>query len=261
MLPLISKPISIGISADGAAVRLGSGKTILITQENIFNLDANTRFAMFDAYQNELEKKQINIILSHHFVRFLVLPWQQGVYSRQDWEAIAKHRLKKIFGSLANDWEVEVAFSKFGGSVLVSAMNKDYLVKLNVLAQHVGFKLQFVSPLFEKLKPHIEKWPAPWLVIVEPERVLLAQYEQDICQCVTIESPPKGQEYKHAKQLLKRMLLKNNMNENSVKILTFVSPVLQNAWPAIAEDTLSQCLMANNRLFKKEHHATWMVSI
>ena len=185
-------------------------------------------------------------------MRYLVLPWQDGVLTQADWQAIAQHAFRKQFGIAANDWLVCVSLEKHGQTVLAAAIDNSFYAQLQISAKTLGFNIGTVEPLLMRVVN--QNKPNTWALIAEPERLVLCQTQDSEWRQVLVDSPPAGQEFQHAEQLIQRSLLQIETPAQPNKIATFVSAALNKIW----QDNISsrQKLMAH--LSSAQPHAVWM---
>jgi len=115
------------------------------------------------------------IVVSNHFVRYLVLGANPGLSDRGEWREYAAHQFEETYGVKALGWDVRVAEARTPSPRLASAIDRA-LVEA-ALAAFAGSRarLVFIEPAlvtaFNKA-PAVQP-PSFWFVHHEPGRVLL----------------------------------------------------------------------------------------
>lgn len=244
------KCVRLTIAPSSVALRDVNGKTYLVANNLAldFTQDIDALKRLLEKYQTSLTGKSVEVVLAHHFVRFLVLPWQQ-VYRKQDWQAIASHAFRKTYGSAAAEWQIDVNLFGYKKPAVAAAIDRRILVGLTNLKEAFNFKLKSISPLvnFCTLQSN-------WGMIAEPERLLLIQGDAHAWQQIWVDAPPIGEEQKHADQLVQRTLLQLPKQQLPIRIPVFVSAELQPSWQKNTHGVLQQM----NTNIQKAPHAVWM---
>lgn len=225
------KPITLALSIDGIAMRVAGQlpKMLTDTSENL-STGALLLRAFADVLQDEaLQKsgKRIRLVLSNHFVRYMVLPWQAEVISRQDWVAIAEHEFRKRYGHVAEGWKTCVSLNGFGHNVVAAAIDESLIDGLSNIAQEHDFKLVAIEPiLMAVLKQPLPSDDKQWLLIAEPERVLLCEIAGREWQRFSVISPPRQQEIEQSMQLIHRSINSVEYDKRPSSILNCSAPLL-----------------------------------
>ena len=118
-------------------------------------------------------RTQVTVVLSNHFVRYAVVPRQDGAASAEEELALARFHFAKIHGERARSWEVRLSGD------LACAIDAALLSELKQLfSKHQGVRLVSVQPAlmsaYNRARRRIPRAGA-WLVLAEPERVCLAR--------------------------------------------------------------------------------------
>jgi len=114
------------------------------------------------------------IVVSNHFVRYLVLGANAGLSDGQEWREYAAHRFQETYGAKALDWDVRVAVTKTKGPRIASAVDKALIE--TALGAFAGSRARLTSiepclvSAFNKATPPAQSF---WFVLHEPGRVLL----------------------------------------------------------------------------------------
>jgi hypothetical protein len=163
----------------------------------------------------QIEDKSVRFIISNHHARYLSLPWQSGLISREDWVAVAQHAFRTQFGGMAEQWEVRVNFSGYGKPVTACAMDQALIDDLYAIATENTWHITAIEPLWMAVMQRVSlNHDNIWLLQVEPERALLCEYIDGEWQRFSVVNPPAGQEQAQCLQLLTRQLqLVNSANK------------------------------------------------
>ena len=119
---------------------------------------------------------KLNIVLSEHFARWQLVPWQVEVESTAEKEAWAKHSFREVYGEISRHWQVRCATQPPGASTPACAIDGNLLTALNQLATNHGCRLDSLRPL---LVAAAERWQRKiprgiaWFAVLEPGRLNL----------------------------------------------------------------------------------------
>lgn len=254
---------TLAIAHDGIALRTGGEKPQMLTEAG-FQWRAETPLlSLLSQHENSLKNQPIKVVLSNTFVRYLVLPWQDAVFAKADWQAIAQHAFRQQFGAQAGDWRVSVHFQQYGQTVLAAAMNDDVYMQLEAAATALKFNMVRVAPLLMTLlNAHsadakaIDWALTGWVLVAEPQRLLLCQINQGEWQQVLVDSPPAGQEYQHAEQLIQRAML-TALPTPATKVASYVSASLSKSWQENIGSRQKMIMPVSGA----KPHAAWMAGI
>lgn len=158
----------------------------------------------------DLDVRRVRFILSSQFVRYAVLPWQAGILSGQDWQALGEHHLRKLFGGIAEAWEVRVALQGYGESVVICAIDRTLLSRLQEIATRFRWAVQGIEPaLMAVFNCHRREMPATdyWLLLAEPQRLLMAEITDGKWQRFSVASPPAGREREECIGMVERAMM------------------------------------------------------
>ncbi len=249
-------PITIALAADGIATREhGQSPKLLTSQNDCYP----SRQALIDAIKSiasDIKVKRVRFIISNHFVRYGVLAWQDGIVSRQDWLALAQHDFRKRLGTAAEQWSVRVSLNGYGKPVVSCAIDKDLIDDLTSLAFVHGWKITTIEPLLMSIaKLAQQQKDMGWLMIAEPERVLLSESVNQQWQRFSIISPPRGYEAEQALQQITRSIQSADIADKPTQILTCIAPKLTGNWRS---DATTLRPLQNGRLENNNTSAVWM---
>lgn len=252
-----SKQSTLAISHHGIAFKHVDGQSKLLTDSKFTWKNAAQLTEILNAYQSLLKHQHVRVLLSNTLIRYLVLPWQNEVFAKQDWQSIAQHEFRKLYGATADAWKVSVNFGNYGQTMIAAAMDESLFTQLEASAKALNFNITSVQPLLMPLLNTTAESLRDWILIAEPERILLCRAHDTEWQQIVIDSPPTGFEYQHAEQLITRNLLQIATNEQPSKVNSYVSAALHKVW----ENTNSKLQKTVLRSKSAQAHPLWMVEL
>lgn len=129
----------------------------------------------------ERAPRRLTVILSHHFVRYALLPWSAALKSEEAWRAYAEHRLAAIYGAPAAPWALRVSATAPRGARIACATEQALLDALQAKLRDSGVRLASVQPhlmaAFNRSRRRL-RGASCWLVVEEAGRLALALIER-----------------------------------------------------------------------------------
>jgi len=129
----------------------------------------------------ERAPRRLSVILSHHLVRYALLPWSAALKSDEAWRAYAEHRLAAIYGAPAAPWALRVAATAPRGARIACATEQALLDALQAKLRERGVRLESVQPhlmaAFNRSRRRL-RGASCWLVVEEGGRLALALIER-----------------------------------------------------------------------------------
>ncbi|HMC13340.1 MAG TPA: hypothetical protein VKG67_03250 [Gallionellaceae bacterium] len=92
------------------------------------------------------KKAEATVILSNHFVRFLVLPWNEVTLTDAEQLAVAQHRFDEVYGADSANWEFRLSEGPVGTPSMASAVPQDLLNQLKAIFKMSTMRLKSVQP-------------------------------------------------------------------------------------------------------------------
>lgn len=117
---------------------------------------------------------ELEVVLSSHFVRLQLLPWQAELRTREEMQAYAGFRFHEIYGALADAWDIVWSAEPPGQASVACAVDRTLLTALRELARERACRLVSVQPAFALAwNRHREalRGPAGAFVLAEPGRL------------------------------------------------------------------------------------------
>jgi hypothetical protein len=142
-----------------------------------------------DVLLAQMPKKRapVSVVLSNHFVRYVVLPWQEDLSAADEITAAAAQRFTHLFGESVRGWDVRTAQTDYGQPGIACAIDGELLISLGDRINRGGLRLVSVQPLllsaFNALRSKLD--PSGALVVVESGRICLSVFREGQWQFVT----------------------------------------------------------------------------
>ena len=202
------------LGAEGIALRLAGAGGIRMLSSSSEPYSREHLLAELMTQAGELQAAKpglhrVRFILSNQFARYTVLPWQPGVYAMQDWLALAAHQFRKQFGPVAENWDLRVALQGYGAPAVACALDRELTERLLALSAEAGWTVQGIEPalmtVFDRHRAHFAK-SDHWLLLAEPQRLLLGQLANGAWQHFHVDSPPAGEESAAGQRMIERAL-------------------------------------------------------
>jgi hypothetical protein len=124
-----------------------------------------------EALLAERRARRLRLLVSSHFVRFLVVPEDAAVRSAAERAAYLAHHFGAVYGERAAGWAI--AAQRGGGAALAAAVDAEFLAGARALAARRGAALSAVEPLavaaFNRERRRLGAG-ARFFAVLEPQR-------------------------------------------------------------------------------------------
>jgi hypothetical protein len=122
-----------------------------------------------------VSKGDATLILSSHFVRYVVLPWSGELITEAEELEFVRTRFIQVFGQSARDWTILMSPAPAGASRLCAAVDRALIVEAISAMAASALRLASVQPALMAL---FNEWRRcigedGWLVIAEQGRLLV----------------------------------------------------------------------------------------
>jgi len=129
-----------------------------------------------------LQPADATVVLSNHFVRYLLIPWNPALTGEREELAFARARFVQVYGEAAQAWVLRISGSGAfdldgpGAPRIASAIEPALLDGLNALLGSSPLRLRSIQPQFMAVVNGARaRLPGnAWLAVHEPGRVLLS---------------------------------------------------------------------------------------
>lgn len=112
----------------------------------------------------------LRIILSNHFVRYVLVPWSDDLSNEKEHLVLARRHFAVTHGPVAKNWAIRMSLDRPGESHVASALDESLVSRLTLAAAASHMKLLSLEPL---LMASFNYWQqdfreeAQWFVTVE----------------------------------------------------------------------------------------------
>ena len=122
-----------------------------------------------------IEAGDATVVVSNHFVRYLLLPWNPAVVTSQEEMAYARARFVHVFGETAQDWVLQVSHARPGAPSVASAIDTAFLQAVVALIAGSPLRMRSLQPCLMAVCNERVRLPAvdAWIAIAEGGRLLL----------------------------------------------------------------------------------------
>lgn len=126
-------------------------------------------------------KTQMRIVISNHFVRYVVLPPQSDISSPEEVYSYAAFKMREIYGAQITAWELSVSDWDPIIGAICAAVNRELLTRLKEITARHDIKLVGVEPYLASTIDH-------WQQQLTGERIYFALIETGrLCVAVWLD--------------------------------------------------------------------------
>lgn len=122
-------------------------------------------------------KTAATVILSNHFLRYILVPWHAELADADEDLSLARHCFGRVYGKDALQWELRLNHEAPEASRLACAVDPELLAVLKGVFDSAGIALQSVQPYlmaaFNSCRGHLRQGSA-WFAVLEAGNVCLA---------------------------------------------------------------------------------------
>lgn len=140
------------------------------------------------------------VVLSNHFVRYCVTPWQDELSNQEEWHAYARYQFITLYGEQAQHWDIRLSPAPRQHDRLACAIDTGLIERLGGLS---GIRLRSIQPYLMSAFNH---WASKltrqqfWFAVAEDDRLLLALLRDG--QWVVLRNRPLHQPLDEALRVL-----------------------------------------------------------
>lgn len=138
-------------------------------------------------HDNAVRHARVQCVLSHHFVRYALVPWNDRLSGEEERQAYLRHCYSQAYGEVARQWDLRMQSPAPDEPSLASAVDADLLTALQTVVRDAGLKLEGIHPYLMVCANHSRPWVRAgdvWLVAIERGRLCLAWLQRGVWQMV-----------------------------------------------------------------------------
>ena len=155
------------------------------------------------------EKLGAQVVLSNHFVRYALLPWNDQISDQREEQAFIRHCFARTYGEEAQRWVFRLSPCGYGKTRVACAIDQGLLDGLDRITSAHGVRVVSLQPAFMAA---FNQWrrqirdSVAWFVVAEPGRLCLSLLQQGSwCNLRTMKT---GTDWQQAlRKLLEREFL------------------------------------------------------
>lgn len=165
----------------------------------------------------------VRVVLSNHFLRYIVLPWSPELVTQSEELDYAQARFAQVFGDKARQWVVRTSDAPAGAERLAAAADAALLEELALALRASGMALKSCQPAlmaqFNCCRREIRD--NAWLVAAERGRLLVARIHQQRWRSVRMR--PLHETVVPLQAILEQERLLLSANEPGYKVFVSVA--------------------------------------
>lgn len=133
-------------------------------------------------------KPTCDVLLSSHFVRYQLLPWNDNINGLNEYASLARAQFIAVHGPVAEGWDIRLGRAQFGSPVLACAVDMALLNQIDGIMEAAGAQVSTIQPYFSAA---FDRWrsacksPAWWFVAIEPGRLSIGRVAEGVWQSVS----------------------------------------------------------------------------
>lgn len=187
MSPLWRDELRVGLCPDRLVVaHYGAGFTRRLVTSEVRSLPAEVDGPVDQlralAEEPAWRTAEITVVLSNHYLRYLVLPWSEALSTASDWQGYARLCFTRTYGNPASDWTLRIGAARRGQPRLACAIDAPLMVRLLALPRLRSIQPYLMSA-FNARRHRFAAEPG-WFVIQEPGRLTLGLVAQGRIQAI-----------------------------------------------------------------------------
>ena len=176
------------------------------------------------------------LIISNHFVRFLLLPWNEVALTDAEKLALLQDRFAEVYGEASAAWELRLHEGSFGASSLASAVDQGLLDQVKGIFKASMLRLKSIQPylmtIFNACRSDLDN-EAAWFVLAEEGMSCVGLLRNGQWQSIRLRRTESDDGLDEAMVALEREKLRIDTGNESRKVFVFspenacVSPIQQ----------------------------------
>lgn len=125
------------------------------------------------------QKAEARVVLSNHFVHYLVIPWDEKLSAGEEQLAMVRYSFAQVYGEAAGGWDFRWDPGRPPAPCLACGIERGLLAGLDQALAEQGLRLASVQPY---LMAAFNRWRGEldgeqdWFLLTEPGRLCLAWF-------------------------------------------------------------------------------------
>jgi hypothetical protein len=158
------------------------------------------------------------VVLSNHFVRYLLLPWNADLVSGQEELAFTGARFQQVFGDAATQWALKLSHFGPGFASVASAIERGLVEAVSTVIAGSPLRLRSIQPGFMAACNARQRVPSgdAWVAMAEPGRLLLGSMREGKWQ--SLRARPLNGHAVALKQIIEQECLLLGVESNGLKV-------------------------------------------
>lgn len=165
---------------------------------------------------------EVHFILSNHFVRYLMVAWDEKLRAGDEQLAMARYAFSEVYGDAADDWELRWQEGLPPAPCLASGVDRGLLAGLRELFVDAGRRLRlggvrpYLVTAFNRWRREIDG-RGDWFLLAEPGRLCLAWFRHN--EWLGLHSQQAGADWwRELPQTLERVRLQSGQGEGPARL-------------------------------------------
>lgn len=164
-----AKPLRIAL-APGEVALLRSRGTQASRMLTTHEISATSLLPLLDEAlaDTDWHQRQVEVVLSQHFVRHVLTPPPGKVLSRSEEHALAAASLNSIYGEEAARWRLKIHSQPPHAGLVAAAVDESFAHQLDAILARHGFSDVKIHPLASLAARHLPRQFKGWWALAEP---------------------------------------------------------------------------------------------
>lgn len=131
----------------------------------------------------EWQKADAVVILSNHFMRYVLIPWVDALSDETEQTEYARDRFASVYGEASKQWDVRVSLVQAGTAHVASAVDRALIEALEAACKKNHLRLTSIQPYlmaaFNQWRKQFQEG-VQWLVLAESGRLCIALLQNGV---------------------------------------------------------------------------------
>lgn len=192
MLPLWREQLLIALGPDELSwIKLGGALHKQVTDKRTVQIDGAESDHAWDgaiaalrsvAQEQARNRLVVRIVLSNHFVRYLLIPPSNEIASHEEELALARFHFARVHGDASQEWDIRMHHSRAGGTRLACAVDGGVINALQQTFPDAHLRLASVQPMLMAVVNQRQDIPdrEAWVLMVEARRTCLLLIDEQM---------------------------------------------------------------------------------